>query len=98
MPTVPGLYLVLYLFEIGPTAGQLPIQYSELLAWQECTGIELDPVEAVMLRKLSNEYMSELSQATDVARPCPWADAEYANVINIKAEMTKESLRELAKL
>jgi len=98
MPFVAGLYLIVYLFEIGPTSGQLPVQFSEINAWRLCTGIDLDPVECVLLRKLSNEYMAELSASAEADRPCPWPDAEYANMINVKAEFTKDTLRALTKL
>jgi len=71
MPEMPPLeqggYLVSYLLEIGPTMasgmGAGPISYEAILAWQELTGIALQPWEMRFLRRLSGEYLSESRRA-----------------------------------
>jgi hypothetical protein len=80
VPELPELecggYLVGYLFEIGPTVpagmGAGPISFEEIRAWQELTGISLNPWEARTLRRLSNDYLSESYNATKPDRPAPW--------------------------
>lgn len=68
-----GGYLLDYLFEFGPTvpAGMSagPVTGAELMAWQELLGIEFQPWEARLLRRLSSEYLDESHKAT--ARDCP---------------------------
>lgn len=71
-----GDYLISYLFEFGPTMaagmGNGPLTATEILAWQELMGIEFDPWEARLLRRLSNEYVSESYLATKRDRPPPY--------------------------
>ncbi|MEG2030580.1 MAG: hypothetical protein RR376_08035 [Janthinobacterium sp.] len=71
-----GDYLIGYLFEFGPTMaagmGSGPLTGAEILAWQKLLGIEFDPWEARLLRRLSNEYVSESYLATKRDRPAPY--------------------------
>lgn len=71
-----GDYLIGYLFEFGPTMaagmGSGPLTGAEILAWQDLLGIEFDPWEARLLRRLSNEYVSESYLASKRDRPPPY--------------------------
>ena len=71
-----GDYLIGYLFEFGPTMaagmGSGPLTGAEILAWQELMGIEFEPWEARLLRRLSNEYVSESYLASKRDRPPPY--------------------------
>ncbi|MBY0455261.1 MAG: hypothetical protein K2Q11_10335 [Burkholderiaceae bacterium] len=73
-----GQYLLDWLFEIGPTQpagmGSGPVTFQELAAWQQQAGIELQPWEASMLRRLSVEYLNESYEATNAARPPPYGE------------------------
>lgn len=68
LPEISAEYLIAYLWDAGPAlpgaAGPVPLTHSELLAWQENTGIVLAPWETRMLRRLSADYISESGAAT----------------------------------
>ena len=68
-PIDAGAHLIDYLFEIGPgqagSMGEGPLSHSELRAWQENMGIELQPWESQLIRRLSSEYLSQLHKAAD---------------------------------
>jgi len=74
-PLDAGGYLVGYLFDVGPGIsngmGYGPVPYSEILAWQQATGIELTAWEGGMLRSLSCAYCNELAAAADPAMAAP---------------------------
>lgn len=76
MPECLALHLAEYLFEIGPTVpagmGAGPITHTEIRAWSENTGIELDAWEARTLRRLSIDYANESHKARDRTRPAPF--------------------------
>lgn len=71
-----GQYLLDYLFEFGPTMaagmGSGPLTAVEISAWQDLLGIEFEPWEARLLRRLSNEYLGESYAATKRDRPPPF--------------------------
>lgn len=81
LPECEALHLAGYLFEIGPTLaagmGQGPVTHGEIAAWQQNTGIELQPWEARFVKQLSIEYLNESGRATDPACPPPWEEAPY---------------------
>jgi len=94
MPPLDTDYLIGYLFEIGPTMaagmGSGPITHEEILAWQELTGIELQPWEARFLRRLSLEYVSELHHAETLGyvpawRPPDWKPEPSAVQLSLRA-------------
>lgn len=62
--------------EIGPTLsggfGPAPLTFSEILAWQHCTGRLLQPWEALMLRKMSIEYIAFSHKAESSMCPSPY--------------------------
>lgn len=72
-----GGYLVGYLMEAGPVdnggMGAGRISNSELRAWQTLSGIDLQPWEAQIIRRLSGEYAAESHRATDPNCPPPFA-------------------------
>lgn len=103
MPSCDALYLVDYLFEVGPVAssgmGPVPLSHAEISAWQHNTGIALDAWEARTLRALSLIYLGESQRATALDHPAPWADAPYARLhVKVKAAATQAAIRGLAKL
>lgn len=77
MPEASALHLLGYLWDVGPSMqggmGPAPLTYSELVAWQQSSGIELTPWEAKTLRRLSGEYVSECSRAEKPDCPSPLA-------------------------
>ena len=70
-------YLVDYLFEAGPVVsnamGTQPLGWPELAAWQQGTGIELQPWEARALKILSTAYLASAQAAQAYDCPPPWS-------------------------
>lgn len=68
-PIDAGAHLITHLFEIGPgqpgSMGEVPLSHSELRAWQDNMGFDLEPWETQLLRRLSGEYLSQLHKAAD---------------------------------
>lgn len=59
LPDNPAPHLTDWLLEIGPTvADGAAIGWRDLGAWMQITGIELEPWEARLIRRLSQEYAS----------------------------------------
>jgi hypothetical protein len=101
MPTCDALHIVGYLFDVGPalstSMGQAPLSFTELSEWQRCTGFELQPWEARILRQLSLEYLNELQLAKKLTCPSPWDDAPYFKLSLVAINM-QQAMRELIKL
>lgn len=99
MPPLDGAaFLLSYLFELGPTQaagmGAAPISHQEIAAWQELTGIVLQPWQARFLRRLSGEYVAESHKAEKRECPAPWRAADAKPVVTD----TQAALRALAAL
>lgn len=75
-PPIDAHYLVDYLFDAGPVlAGGMAItalDHVALLAWQQNTGIHLNPWQVRTLRHLSGEYAAMLTDANEPDCPSPW--------------------------
>lgn len=77
--TLPELgdeaYLLEILFDAGPLVpgamGEVPLQYSHLLDWQRAHGVELNPWEHGLLRRLSRAYCGSLYASADPATAAP---------------------------
>lgn len=85
MPEMPPLdeggYLVSYLLEIGPTVasgmGAGPIEWPQINAWCDRIGVDLQPFEARLLRRLSGEYLVESHRAEKLGCEPPWKTEAY---------------------
>lgn len=75
-PVWHGQHLLGYLHECGPVMGTgmgaIPLTFGELQAWQERTGLDLQPWEVLTLRRLSKDYASESVRAANPAAKPPW--------------------------
>ena len=75
-PVGHGAHLLRYLNEVGPVMGTgmgaVPLTYAELRAWQDRTGLELQPWEVLTLRRLSKDYAAESARAGSPAAKPPW--------------------------
>jgi hypothetical protein len=99
MPDCDAQYLIEYLFEIGPTEGDAPLSHAELQAWQQNTGITLQPWELRLLKKLSLEYLGMYREASEPDCPVPWEDAPYANFGAHQAALAmKNAIKEMDSL
>ena len=77
MPPLPeGLPYIDWLMDAGPiesaAAGSSAIGWRTLQAWQEGTGIALEPWEARLLRRLSGDWLREAERARKPDCPAPW--------------------------
>lgn len=103
MPECEAMYLVSYLYEIGPTLpngmGESPLTHTEISSWQQNTGVELSSWEARVLHRASLEYLSESQRATKPDAEAPWADAPYVKPLpNNVALRMQAAMMELASL
>lgn len=103
MPPCDAYYLILYLFELGPTVAagmsEGAIGHSEVHAWQANTGIELNAWETRCLRRLSMVYLSESFKAKKPDCPAPWAQASYiVSSPSRKSQSSRDAIRALAAL
>lgn len=78
-PTFPpnsAPYLVEYMMEIGPVeAGGMeasPIGWSTIKDWQQLTGVQLEPWQARLIRRLSISYLDQSRKARAPECPSPW--------------------------
>lgn len=91
MPHVDASHVLGYLFEIGPVLpggmGPVPLTHTELLAWQQNVGIELQAWEARCLLQLSREYSAQAALAQSSACKPPWEAANSLQKQNAAANM-----------
>lgn len=91
-------YLLSYLWEIGPTLvagmGSGPITHLELRAWQANSGIELQPWETRVLRRLSIEYLITAQKAEKADCVAPWQPVTVDRAV--VADRLLQSIRALA--
>lgn len=52
--------------------GPVPISWQEISAWLTLTELEISNWDKLTIRSLSEEYVSELVQASDPNRPAPY--------------------------
>lgn len=64
-------YLVDYLFEVGPFAGEHELSHQEIRAWQDNTGVRLDDFGALALKQMSRAYLGTMHAARKPDCPCP---------------------------
>lgn len=102
MPPCDAQYLLDYFWEVGPTLsggmGESPLTFQEIQSYQDQIGIELQPWEVRLLRRLSAEYLSESHRSTKLNYPAPWKPEENTVDKAIKAESTRNALRDLVNL
>lgn len=75
-PVEWGRDLLDYLWEIGPTKKDGPIEAGDLVHWEHLLGIEWQPYQSRLLIKLSRAYLGESFAATKPNAPCPWPEFE----------------------
>lgn len=76
MPPNPAPHIVDRLVEIGMSEaagmGVAPLSWREIDAWCARTGVDLEPWEGRLLRRLSSEYIAEGRRAESENCPPPW--------------------------
>ena len=76
MPPIDAEFIVGFLFDVGPGVntgmGDVPLRSEHLIAWQEETGILLQPWQAGFLRRLSREYLSQAQKSEKPDCPPPY--------------------------
>jgi hypothetical protein len=70
-----GHYLIDYLMEAGPISaagmGPVVLTWPELNAWVERTGVDLQPWESRMVRRLSADYLTQSRKSEKLDCPSP---------------------------
>lgn len=79
-------YLIAHLWEIGPTTGEGPITHGEIAAWQANMGIELQPWESLLLRRLSLDHLGQSQLSTKVDCIPPWGELYRAPNVDAKID------------
>lgn len=92
LPSCPAPHLIEYLFEIGPTIpagmGMSQIEWRDIDAWCERTGVDLPPWQARLLRLLSRDYLVMLREAEDPMCPAPMS--HEADVLAKRAAVSRD--------
>lgn len=97
MPECGAMYLLSYLTELGVTQGEHSLTHLEIESWQRQSGIELQPWEVRVVKRLSDIYLGESHVARDPDAEAPWADAPYVVAIARQtANRMKAAIRSLA--
>lgn len=66
--------------------GTVPLTWTEIRNWKECTDTELNTWELITLKTLSDAYTGEYNQASNKTRPAPYSEVDEdvaANRINV---------------
>ena len=99
LPECDAEYLLEYLFELGMTLGDRPLDHTEIASWQSNTGMELQPFEVRIIKRLSQAYLSASSEYKDPDSETPWVDApRYMSRSYRNAMLVKASLRRAAEI
>lgn len=71
-------YVITYWHDLGVVEagamGPIPLSSKEILSWQECTGIELQPWEFRALREMSRSYLIQHEESKKPECPPPFGD------------------------
>lgn len=95
-PECDADYILVYLQEIGMSLGDQPLNFSEIRAYQDVTGIDLQSWESRIIKRLSVAYLSESNLAKSQDRESQWDDVpRYMHVSYIRAMKAKASIRRL---
>ncbi|CDO34994.1 hypothetical protein [Novosphingobium sp. KN65.2] len=81
LPDNPAPHITDWLIDIGPIMGDDAIGWRDMTAWQELTGIALQPWEAREIRRLSKVYINQYHDARAPDCPAPWAGA-HADIVS----------------
>lgn len=100
MPEVAAVHLLEIFLEIGPVLaggmGPVPITFSEIVAWQSCSGVALAPWECRAMRTLSFAYLAELRRAEDPMSQAPWSEAPTTDEMGGVAKSLRATLKGMA--
>lgn len=77
VPPNPAPHIVDWLMDIGPTAPDAaPLSWRDIAAWQSITGIELEPWEGRLIRRLSGDFAAMRLKAEKSECPPPWTGSD----------------------
>ncbi len=73
LPEVPEAveHILEYVFEVGPVVGEHAVDWVQLAAWKEATGVYLGEFAATSVVTLCQVYLSQLREACDPKCPPP---------------------------
>lgn len=56
--------------------GTIPLSWTEIRNWKECTDTELTTWELITIKTLSDAYTGEYNQASAKTRPAPYSEVD----------------------
>jgi hypothetical protein len=78
LPDTDLPFILVQFMEVGPVIptgmGIIPIGWQDLVAWQQCTGVQLPPWQLRLLVSMSQEYVSFSHKAEKPDCPAPWVE------------------------
>lgn len=94
MPEIEhGQYLLDYAFEIGPSKatanGPAVIDWSDIKAWYDLLGVDLDTWELLVIREISKAFVAQYYQSEGSTIPSPYQPA------NIDQEAVSQRIGEV---
>lgn len=92
LPANPLPHLIDWLMEIGPLGtggmGPVPVSWAEIEVWQRVSAIELRPWEARTIRRLSREFLDQMTKSKEPSCPAPYSTGA-ANAASVDAQFKK---------
>lgn len=100
-PIAPGCaHIVEHWFDVGPAMpggyGDVPLTHAELDAWQRNSGLDLQPWQTSLLRRMSRGYLAERVAGVDPQRPPPWGEVSAQQKAAV-AETLRKTLSAMAR-
>lgn len=94
LPKIEGAeYLVALLFEAGllesTGMGATALSWSEIESWLRCTSLELSNWEKLMIKTMSDVYVSEYNQSSAKDRAAPYI---YVDEVQVKRDEVANKL------
>ncbi len=62
--------------------GAIPLSWTEISNWKDCTGTELNTWELITIKTMSEAYVGEYNQASAKSRPAPYIELDEDVVSN----------------
>jgi len=92
MPPIRTPWIIDHLMELGTSEagvmGAVPISWASIDHWQRCSGIDLPPWIARLLRRLSIDFVAETVRACELDCPPPWAVTSSLNRDEVSRKVT----------
>ena len=90
MPPCDAEFIIGILFDVGPVVntgmGEVQLRSEHIIAWQEETGVPLQPWQSRFLRALSREYLAQAQKSEKIDCPPPFGFEERRALVAAKID------------